>query len=93
MINEGPLARFEPLGDALLKPIYADYAFANIPNTIHALLTGEQLGPLLPADYFGGAYPRPKKIVLFSSMPSAGGLGWSIWSASRSRAGSPKTAC
>lgn len=75
MINEGPLARFEPLGSALLKPIYADYAFANIPNTIHYLLTGEQLGPLLPADCFGGSYPRPEKIVLFF----IDAFGWQSW--------------
>ena len=71
----GPLARFEPLGEALLKPIYADYSFANIPTTIHYLLTGEQLGPLLPADCFGGSYPRPEKIVLFF----IDAFGWQSW--------------
>ncbi len=75
MINDGTLARFEPLGEALLKPIYADYSFANIPTTIHYLLTGEQLGPLLPADCFGGSYPRPEKIVLFF----IDAFGWQSW--------------
>lgn len=75
MINDTPLARFEPLGEALLKPIYADYSFGNIPNTIHYLLTGEQLGPLLPVDCFGGAYPRPEKVVLFF----IDAFGWRSW--------------
>lgn len=75
MINEAPLARFEPLGEALLKPIYADYSFGNIPNTIHYLLTGERLGPLLPEDCFGGSYPRPEKVVLFF----LDAFGWQSW--------------
>ena len=50
MINEAPLARFRPLGDGpLLRPIYADYAFANLPTTVEFLLTGERRRPLLPA--------------------------------------------
>ena len=61
MINEAPLARFAPLAGGLLKPIYADYAFANIANTIEHLLTGDLRGPLLPADCFGGAYPCPAR--------------------------------
>ena len=44
MINEAPLARFAPLAGGLLKPIYADYAFANIANTIEHLLTGAGAG-------------------------------------------------
>lgn len=75
MINDAPLARFQPFGPALLKPIYADYSFGNIPNTLHYLLTGEQLGPLLPADCFGGSYPRPEKIVLFF----IDAFGWKFW--------------
>ena len=65
MINEAPLARFAPLAGGLLKPIYADYSFANIANTIEHLLTGAEPGPLLPADCFGGTYPRPRKVVTF----------------------------
>src|SRR5262245_60778688 len=75
MINEASLARFEPLGSALLKPVYADYSFGNIANTIHFLLTGEQLGPLLPQDCFGGSYPRPEKVVMFF----IDACGWRCW--------------
>jgi predicted AlkP superfamily pyrophosphatase or phosphodiesterase len=75
MINDAPLARFEPLGSALLKPIYADYSFGNVSNTIHFLLTGEKLGNLLPEDCFGGTYPRPEKIVLFF----IDAFGWRSW--------------
>ena len=55
MINEAPLARFAPLAGGLVKPIYADYSFANIANTIEHLLTGARRGPLLPPDCFGGS--------------------------------------
>src|SRR3972149_3407429 len=75
MINDAPLGRFQPFGPALLKPIYADYSFGNIPNTLHFLLTGERLGPLLPEDCFGGAYPRPQKVVLFF----IDAFGWKFW--------------
>lgn len=75
MINDGPLQRFEPLVNDLVKPIYADYCFGNIPNTIHYLLTGERLGTLLPSDCFGGQYPRPNKIVLFF----VDSFGWQFW--------------
>ena len=75
MINDGPLRRFEPLVNDLVKPIYADYAFANIPNTIHYLLTGERLQPLLPADCFGGQYPHPDKVVLLF----IDSFGWQFW--------------
>ena len=75
MINEGPLQRFEPLAGGLIKPIYADYSFGNIPNTIHYLLTGEHVGPLLPKDCFGGEYPRPEKVVLFF----VDSFGWQFW--------------
>jgi len=75
MINNGPLARFEPLGGGLVKPIYDDYAFGNIPNTIEYLLTGADRGPLLPPDCFGGQYPRPQKVVLFF----VDSFGWQHW--------------
>jgi hypothetical protein len=75
MINEAPLARFEPLADGLVRPIYADYAFGNIPDTIEFLLTGSRRGPLLPGDCFGGSYPRPEKVVLFL----VDSFGWQFW--------------
>ncbi len=75
MINQHTLSRFEPLGGGLVKPIYADYSFGNIPNTIEFLLTGSKHGPLLPADCFGGTYPRPKKIVTFF----VDSFGWQFW--------------
>jgi Type I phosphodiesterase / nucleotide pyrophosphatase len=76
MINAEPLARFRPLGDGrLLRPIYADYAFANIPSTVEFLLTGEAKSPLLPADCFGGQYPRPQKLVLIL----IDAFGWECW--------------
>ena len=77
MINEAPLARFAPLAGGLLKPIYADYSFANIADTIEHLLTGDRRGPLLPADCFGGAYPRPRKVVTFF----VDSFGWAFWKA------------
>jgi hypothetical protein len=64
MINTRSLARFQPLGDRLLRPIYDDYSFANIPNTVEFLLTGTSRGRLLPPDCFGGTYPRADKVVL-----------------------------
>jgi len=75
MINDRSLSRFAPLGEHLLRPVYADYAFANIPRTIEALLTGERGGPLLPADCFGGSYPAPAKVVLFL----IDSFGWAFW--------------
>lgn len=75
MINAAPLGLFRPFGKSLVRPLYADYSFGNIPNTVHYLLTGEQLGPLLPPDCFGGMYPRPQKIVLFF----IDALGWQTW--------------
>jgi Type I phosphodiesterase / nucleotide pyrophosphatase len=75
MINDGPLRRFEPLANDLVKPIYADYTFGNIPNTIHYLLAGEHLGPLLPPDCFGGQYPHPNKVVLLF----IDSFGWEFW--------------
>lgn len=74
MINAGPLSLFEPFGGALLKPRY-DYSFGNIPNTVHYMLTGERIGPLLPPDCFGGSYPRPEKVVLFF----IDAFGWKFW--------------
>lgn len=81
MINEGPLQLFEPLGARLLKPIYRDYSFANIPTTIHYLLTGERIGPLLPAACFGGTYPKPEKVVLFF----IDSFGWKFWTGHQDR--------
>jgi predicted AlkP superfamily pyrophosphatase or phosphodiesterase len=75
VINSGPLKLFAPLGEGLLKPLYDDYSFANIPHTIEYLLTGERPGPLLPPDCFGGAYPSPRKVVLFF----IDSFGWSYW--------------
>ena len=83
MINDHTLARFAPLGEHLLKPIFADYSFANIPNTVHRLLTGETIGPLIPPDAFGGSYPAPEKVVLVF----VDSFGWQFWQqyADRSR--------
>jgi predicted AlkP superfamily pyrophosphatase or phosphodiesterase len=75
MINEAPLSHFRPLADGLLKPLYADYAFGSIPDTIEFLLTGSRRGPLLAPDCFGGAYPRPRKVVLFL----VDSFGWQFW--------------
>ncbi|MEJ2116770.1 MAG: alkaline phosphatase family protein [Alphaproteobacteria bacterium] len=74
MLNTRPLDSFEPLGVNLLKPQYT-YSFGNIPNTIYTMLTGEQNGPLLPVDCFGGSYPQPEKVVLFF----IDALGWKFW--------------
>ena len=83
MINDHTLSRFPSLGERLLKPIYSDYTFANLPATLHYLLTSEQIGALLPRDCFGGNYPNPKKIVLFF----VDSFGWQFWQryAERSR--------
>lgn len=81
MINDGPLARFAPLANGLVKPVYADYAFGNIPNTIEYLLIGSRRGPLLPADCFGGTYPQPQKVVLFF----IDSFGWQFWQQYQSR--------
>jgi hypothetical protein len=81
MINEAPLARFQPLAEGLVRPIYADYAFGNIPSTIEHLLTGRTSGALLPPDCFGGSYPQPKKVVLFL----VDSFGWQFWQQYRRR--------
>jgi hypothetical protein len=94
MIDSAPLAQFKPLAEGLLRPIYADYSFANIPATIHYLLTGERLrlsspeggsasevAALLPASCFGGAYPNPSKVVLFF----IDSFGWKFWQEHQSR--------
>ena len=83
MINDHTLKRFERLDHRLLKPIYADYSFANIPATVHYLLTGEKTGTLLPPDCFGAKYPKPRKVVLFF----IDSFGWEFWQryADRSR--------
>ncbi len=75
MINEASLAKFEPLAEGLVKPIYADYSFGNIPDTIELLLTGNRRGPLLPPDCFGASYPQPRKIVLIF----VDAFGWQFW--------------
>src|SRR5262245_21324846 len=75
MINDAPLSRFEDLGNGLVRPIYADYSFGNIPDTIEFLLTGAARGPLLPEACFAGAYPRPHKIVLFL----VDSFAWQFW--------------
>lgn len=75
MINEAPLARFKPLAEGLVRPLYADYAFGNIPCTIEFLLTRGSRGALLPPDCFGGSYPQPQKIVLFF----IDAFGWQHW--------------
>lgn len=88
MIDSEPLKQFQPLTEGLLRPIYADYSFGNIPATIHYLLTGEKLGPLLPESCFGGAYPRPAKVVLFFINSLAGNSGRRARAGSRPCAGS-----
>jgi hypothetical protein len=75
MINEAPLARFEPLGHGLVKPRYDGYSFGSIPGTIEYLLTGADRFPLVPADCFGGEYPQPQKIVLVF----IDAFGWQHW--------------
>ena len=75
MINEAPLANFEPLAEGLIKPIYADYSFGNITDTVEYLLTGTKRGPLLPADCFGGSYPEPRKVVVVF----VDSFGWQFW--------------
>lgn len=75
MLNDASLKRFDPLGDKLLKPVYADYSFGNIANTVQYLLTGEKFGSMLPEDCFGGAYPAPEKVVLFF----IDAFGWRSW--------------
>jgi hypothetical protein len=67
MINEAPLARFEPLGHALLKPIYADYAFANIPNTIHYLHAAEIASFRAAFDAIRGGVDSPDTLFLFTA--------------------------
>ena len=75
MINEAPLARFQPLGGGLVKPLYDGYSFGSIPGTIEHLLTGADRPPLVPADCFGGTYPHPQKIVLIF----IDAFGWQHW--------------
>jgi hypothetical protein len=75
MINEAPLALFKPLAAGLVRPLYADYAFGNIPSTIEHLLTGDTRGALLPPDCFGGSYPQPEKVVLVL----VDSFGWQFW--------------
>jgi hypothetical protein len=82
MINEAPLAKVEPLAEGLIKPLYADYSFGNIPDTIEFLLTGnDRRGPLLPPDCFGGQYPQPTKVVVVF----VDSFGWQHWQQHRHR--------
>jgi len=81
VINDHTLRRFQPLNDQLLKPIYDDYSFRNIPATVHRLLTGETTGPLIPPDAFGGRYPSPEKVVLVF----VDSFGWQFWQRYRDR--------
>jgi hypothetical protein len=81
MINEAPLARLQPLARDQVRPIYADYSFGNIANTIEYLFTGAKRGALLPADCFGGNYGKPQKIVLFF----VDSFGWQFWCQYRDR--------
>lgn len=75
MINDHTLGRFESLADGLLKPLH-DYSFGNLAPTLHRLLTGETIGPLLPPDCFGpGGYPSPRKVVLVF----IDSFGWQFW--------------
>ena len=68
MINAAPLARFRAFRDRpLLRPIYADYAFANLPATVVFQLTGENRPPLLPAERLGA------RVLL---APREGPAGW-----------------
>ena len=94
MINEAPLARFAPLAGGLVKPIYADYSFGNIPDTIEFLLTGQAgRGPLLPPDCFGGSYPQPSEDRAgVRRLASAGSSGASTGTASAPPAASPSRA-
>jgi hypothetical protein len=75
MINEAALAKFEPLADWLVKPLYADYTFGAIPDTIEFLLAGSRRGPLLAPDCFGGSYPEPRKVVVIF----VDSFGWQFW--------------
>ena len=75
MINDHTLRRFDPLNRHLLKPIYDDYSFRNIPATVHRLLSGETIAPLIPPDAFGGSYPSPDKVVLVF----VDSFGWQFW--------------
>jgi hypothetical protein len=75
MINDHTLDRFPALGQKLAKPIYDDYSFGNIPATVHRLLTGETIAPLIPLDAFGGRYPAPEKVVLVF----VDSFGWEFW--------------
>ncbi len=81
MLNDHTIARFAPLDAHLVKPIYADYTFANIPATVEQLLTGRAAGPLLPPDVFGGTYPKPKRIVLIL----VDAFGFEFWQRYRAR--------
>jgi predicted AlkP superfamily pyrophosphatase or phosphodiesterase len=58
-----------------VRPLYADYAFGNIPCTIEFLLARSEHGALLPPDCFGGSYPEPSKVVLFL----VDSFGWEFW--------------
>jgi len=63
MINKKPLLKFSWIEEIkLIKPIYDDYSFGNIPSTIFYLLTKEKIGNILPKDCFlNNDYAQPKK--------------------------------
>ena len=90
MINDAPLARFAPLGEAgCVRPIYADYSFGNIPNTIEYLLTGEQAraaaaGRLLRRRPIRS--PRRSCVIFVDS------FGWQFWQALRQAASGQRAA-
>lgn len=71
MLNDHTLGRFQPLtsrldpgpGSGLIAPLHDGYSFAAIAPTIEHLLAGTTHGTRLPVDCFGGAYPKPKRIV------------------------------
>jgi hypothetical protein len=81
MLNDHTLGRFEALNAHFFKPMLADYCFGNIPNTVEMLLSGETRGPVLPADCFGGQYPKPKRVVVIL----IDAFGYEFWQRYRTR--------
>jgi hypothetical protein len=76
LINRGVVDQFDPFLDGMVRPVYDGYSFAVLPDTVHYLLTGEQRGPVLPADCFPPGFVRPRNVVLFL----IDGFGWEGWS-------------
>ena len=59
-----------------MQPIYADYSFGNIANTIEFLLTGEpRAGRCCRRTASAGATRSPRKVVLFF----VDSFGWEFW--------------